>query len=527
MKRLILFFIALSAWGQIPAPGGGGGAVTFVILCPLAVSGELIFDNAGVCGSLTGSSVTNNRDAEDNYFSLLPLAPTANALFSGLAGNEILIQSAAGGATSNSIGTGGEAGRIRLLGAEGGVSTGTTDPVGGTGGGISIIAGRGADTSTGIVSNTSGDGNDLILVAGTAGTANHANTENTAGDPGTASLISGGGGSATGGGTAINLATAGADVLVAGGAGGVASGGATNTPGAGGNVILEPGTGGTGDAAGTDGTVIAKGGGNANANIQEWQTSAGNKRASVSASGTLMIDGAFPAIESRAIFGGGGFGELFMDAYAYNVAASPTQKRFWTIDMYSDYSAGAAFSNGYIQEDFLDNAGIYVTARRTDVNLTDNTTRTVVGGGVVNQANTNFLVFSNATQTRAAVRAGSAQTLHLQEWQNNAGTAQLAVDAVGQIIGQTANAPAVSGCTAAAIVAGSTGIAGQINSTPTGACAVTLTFDKAAPTGWSCAISNQTTANLIRQTASTTTTAVFTGVTVAGDVLAYGPCVGW
>lgn len=87
--------------------------------------------------------------------------------------------------------------------------------------------------------------------------------------------------------------------------------------------------------------------------------------------------------------------------------------------------------------------------------------------------------------------------------------------------------PTVSGCTSAAIVAGSALLAGQVNTTPTGACALTLTFPTAAAHGWNCAISNQTTANLIRQTASTATTAVFTGITVVDDVLAYGPCIGW
>lgn len=63
---------------------------------------------------------------------------------------------------------------------------------------------------------------------------------------------------------------------------------------------------------------------------------------------------------------------------------------------------------------------------------------------------------------------------------------------------------------------------GTIVSATTGSCASTITFvGPAAPIGWNCSISNSTTANLIRQTGSTTTTATFTGVTVSGDVLLY------
>lgn len=82
-------------------------------------------------------------------------------------------------------------------------------------------------------------------------------------------------------------------------------------------------------------------------------------------------------------------------------------------------------------------------------------------------------------------------------------------------------------CTGATIGTGSTQMTGTITGTPTGTCTVTLTFPVAATTGYSCAISNQTTANLIRQTASSTTVATFVGVTVANDVLRYGPCIAY
>lgn len=70
--------------------------------------------------------------------------------------------------------------------------------------------------------------------------------------------------------------------------------------------------------------------------------------------------------------------------------------------------------------------------------------------------------------------------------------------------------------------------AGTYTSRTTGSCVTTVTLNGAtgltAKTGWACTISNQTTANLIRQTSSTATTVTFTGVTVTGDVIVFGPC---
>ncbi len=81
-------------------------------------------------------------------------------------------------------------------------------------------------------------------------------------------------------------------------------------------------------------------------------------------------------------------------------------------------------------------------------------------------------------------------------------------------------------CTGATIGTGATNSAGTITGLPTGTCSVVLTFNSyTATTGWSCAVSDQTTANLFRQTASTTTTATFAGTSVASDVLKYGPCM--
>jgi hypothetical protein len=90
-------------------------------------------------------------------------------------------------------------------------------------------------------------------------------------------------------------------------------------------------------------------------------------------------------------------------------------------------------------------------------------------------------------------------------------------------------APGISGCSAT-IGTNSLNSAGFITSGTTGTCTVTLTFNLArmgSPgTGWSCSISNQTTANLIRQSGNTTTTVTFSGTTVTGDVLVYA-CTGY
>ena len=80
--------------------------------------------------------------------------------------------------------------------------------------------------------------------------------------------------------------------------------------------------------------------------------------------------------------------------------------------------------------------------------------------------------------------------------------------------------PTVGTC--GTIGTGSTNSAGFITSGVTGACVSVITFNgTTAPTGWSCAVSNSATANLHRQTASSTTTATLSGTTVDGDILRY------
>lgn len=93
----------------------------------------------------------------------------------------------------------------------------------------------------------------------------------------------------------------------------------------------------------------------------------------------------------------------------------------------------------------------------------------------------------------------------------------------------TTTSPAVAniganscGTTAATIAGVDNAFKITVGATSGTACRVT--FDTTAPNAWECSYSNQTTANLARQTASTTTTSDVSGTFVAGDVLA-GVCI--
>ena len=88
----------------------------------------------------------------------------------------------------------------------------------------------------------------------------------------------------------------------------------------------------------------------------------------------------------------------------------------------------------------------------------------------------------------------------------------------------------VSGCSAGTISAGAT--AGTFVSNSSAACTFVITMgnSQSSAVGWSCWMSNQTTAysaiaNVPRQTASSTTTATINATTTSGDVMVWG-CVG-
>ena len=77
----------------------------------------------------------------------------------------------------------------------------------------------------------------------------------------------------------------------------------------------------------------------------------------------------------------------------------------------------------------------------------------------------------------------------------------------------------ISGCSAGTTVGGAT--AGTFASGTTGSCTVVITLPT-APTGYACAASDQTTpANLISQSANSTSSCTLTGTTVSGDVIAF------
>jgi hypothetical protein len=77
-------------------------------------------------------------------------------------------------------------------------------------------------------------------------------------------------------------------------------------------------------------------------------------------------------------------------------------------------------------------------------------------------------------------------------------------------------------CTGATIGTGSKSNAGFVTSTTTGTTTCVITFPVTAPTGWNIVVQNGTTpADVLTQTASSTTTATFVGTTLSGDVIRY------
>jgi hypothetical protein len=84
-----------------------------------------------------------------------------------------------------------------------------------------------------------------------------------------------------------------------------------------------------------------------------------------------------------------------------------------------------------------------------------------------------------------------------------------------------------SGCSNSTLVGGAT--AGSFDSGTTGTCTVTVTMGntQTAAHGWACNVHDLTTpTDTIQMTPGTTTTAVFTGTTVAGDVINFA-CIGY
>lgn len=169
-----------------------------------------------------------------------------------------------------------------------------------------------------------------------------------------------------------------------------------------------------------------------------------------------------------------------------------------------------------------------------DTGFSFNATGTVTpsaGVKILNIASTNNGVGLNVTSTnllRGGYGAANADGLQMVDqsgspiWLQTYGTMTSAFSGItkSKAFHGSGTAPSVGTC--GTIGAGSTNNAGFIT-TVTGACAPVVTFSVTATTGWSCPpASNSTTpANSFVQTASSTTTATFTGTSGSNDVIRY------
>jgi hypothetical protein len=135
------------------------------------------------------------------------------------------------------------------------------------------------------------------------------------------------------------------------------------------------------------------------------------------------------------------------------------------------------------------------------------------------QANTNFVVWSSTGNWYDTLDTGlTRNAAGVLEVDN--GTAAAYRELKFRAWGSGGTVPGISGCSAGTQVGG--GSSGTFVSGTTGTCTVTLTFAFTAPNGWFCDASDRTTpANLISQSASTTTSCTITGTTVTSDVIGF------
>lgn len=162
-------------------------------------------------------------------------------------------------------------------------------------------------------------------------------------------------------------------------------------------------------------------------------------------------------------------------------------------------------------------------------NATNNPTITLAGTGAVSVAgaltSTNIItalrfVPTSSTAPTSGMYLPAASTVGFATNSTN----RVNIDGNGALtfkgaLSTTGTTFTASGCSNGTLVGGAT--AGQFASGTTGVCTVTITLPT-APNGWSCAASNRTTtANLIQQSASSTTSCTVTGTTVTGDVIGF------
>lgn len=153
------------------------------------------------------------------------------------------------------------------------------------------------------------------------------------------------------------------------------------------------------------------------------------------------------------------------------------------------------------------------------------------GLGIESAGSTNWFLQANVEITPTGTWSVSDHGMTISLWSTPSGSltrsAVLTIDGSQNttIINTTKGSFQAGGtattCTGATIGSGSKANAGFVTATTTGVSTVVITFPFTSTTGWAIAPQNNTTANLIRQTASSTTTATFVGTTVSGDVISY------
>lgn len=213
-----------------------------------------------------------------------------------------------------------------------------------------------------------------------------------------------------------------------------------------------------GGGATTTKTLIVKGNAANDANIQEWQNAAGTTLTAISSTGRH---------ENSA-------GVYFINSFGAVLGPLP-----------SSMGGGKGVAVGFTNEGDGAYFGKYYLFQGASATTTD-------------------LGIARNAANRGEINNGTAGTL-----------ADLTIRTL--VAGGTS--PTVSSGT---IGTGSRNAAGFITSATTGSFTCIITFNgTTAPVGWSISVNNGTTANMIRQTGSSTTTATFQGVTASGDIIYY------
>lgn len=220
----------------------------------------------------------------------------------------------------------------------------------------------------------------------------------------------------------------------------------------------------------------------------------------------------------------------------HNLSGAGTQE-VW--DRPSNSSVSLALSGGYIQYTTSGDNAVLWTGTGYGVFANNTTISTAKSGGIlgVTYDNTRYIMLRQSASSGVngiQIGGGSASWYAATDISfyvaaaTNTTTGTQVLDLAQSVA--TFNVP-INGtlraagtaptCTGATIGTGAKNNAGFVTATSTGTSTVVMTFSTSAATGWAIAPQNNTTANMIRQISSTTTTATFSGVTVSGDVISY------